>query len=258
MNSKTTPNTTPIWQLEELAMNAWPAEVIQSVEGWRLRFTQGVSRRANSAWSNQPTGSRPLAERIANVESFYAAHETDACFHISPLSAPGLDAALEKRGYYSNGATWVQSAALDRVLAATSKGASIQLTPDPTELWEQVAWPEAGLRPEVRRGILRRIGPPKVCALAFEEGRAVAAGLAVCERGQVGIFSMRTREDARGRGLACNLLHALADWGRGLGAEKACLQVEEDNPTAQRVYARASFETTYAYHYRSLAHALRE
>ena len=55
-------------ELEELAMNAWPAEVVQTVAGWRLRFTQGVSRRANSAWSNEPTGSTPLPERSGQGE----------------------------------------------------------------------------------------------------------------------------------------------------------------------------------------------
>ena len=234
-------------------MHAWPAEIIETVEGWRLRFTQGVSRRANSAWSNESTGATPLARRIASVEAFYTARGADSCFHISPLSPPELDAALALRGYYQNGETCVQSAPLGKVIAATSPSAAIEMHPRPTANWEQVAWPTRELQPAVRRGILRRIVPQSVCALAHEEGRAVAAGLGVFERARVGIFSMRTQEAARGRGLASAILHALASWGQELGAQTAYLQVEKDNPTAQRLYARAGFQTVYRYHYRSRA-----
>ena len=49
-------------------------------------------------------------------------------------------------------------------------------------------------------------------------------------------------------------LGALAGWGEKLGAQTAYLQVEEDNPNALRLYARAGFQTVYDYHYRSLSH----
>ena len=38
-----------IRELEELAANAWPAGVQQALDGWRLRYHLGVTRRANSA-----------------------------------------------------------------------------------------------------------------------------------------------------------------------------------------------------------------
>ena len=243
----------PARQLEELAMNAWPAEVIQTVEGWRLRFTQGVSRRANSVWSNQPSQSTPIAQRIAQAEAFYSARRAKTCFHIGPLCPPELDAALAERGYTPNGHTRVQVAAVETVLAKTSNSADaqVELHPTPSRDWEAVAWPTADLAPAVRRGILARIGPCSICALARRGGRGVAAGLGVFERGHVGVFSMRTEEAERQHGLASAILHALTRWGQELGAETAYLQVEEDNPVAQRVYARAGFRTAYAYHYRS-------
>ena len=243
---------TAVRELEVLAMNAWPAEIIQTVEGWRLRFTQGVSRRANSAWSNESTGETPLIDRIVNAEAFYTARGAESCFHISPLSPSDLGSALADRGYYQNGDTCVQSAALEKVLAATSPSAGTELHPNPTASWVEVAWPKPELQPAIRRGILRRIGPQMVCVLAHEEGRAVAAGFGVFERAHVGIFSMRTQEAARGRGLASAVLHALASWGLELDAQTAYLQVEEDN-SALRLYARAGFQTVYGYHYRSRA-----
>ena len=148
-------------------MNAWPAEVIQTVEGWRLRFTQGVSRRANSAWSNESSGATPLAERIAGVEAFYRARQVDACFHISVLSPPELDAALAERGYTPNGETCVQTAAVADVLSATSRSAAIkrielhtgprenrdQAAAWPSKSWQQVAWPRSQRRKPKRSAL---------------------------------------------------------------------------------------------------------
>ena len=70
--------------LEELGTNAWPAERIHTIAGWRLRTTEGVTRRANSVWPNRAEGALSLAERIDAVEAFYEAQGLPACFHISP------------------------------------------------------------------------------------------------------------------------------------------------------------------------------
>jgi hypothetical protein len=37
-----------ITQIEALAANAIPAAIVQELDGWRLRFNYGVTRRANS------------------------------------------------------------------------------------------------------------------------------------------------------------------------------------------------------------------
>ncbi len=41
--------------IEGLALRAWPAAEQQSLDGWRLRFNAGVTRRANSvSWPPSP------------------------------------------------------------------------------------------------------------------------------------------------------------------------------------------------------------
>jgi ribosomal protein S18 acetylase RimI-like enzyme len=54
----------------------------------------------------------------------------------------------------------------------------------------------------------------------------------------------------RRRGAATALLRALADWGRGLGATGAYLQVERDNRIAFDLYVRDGFREVYGYYYR--------
>ena len=50
-------------ELEELAANAWPAGEVEELDGWRLRFNAGVTRRANSVWPNAAGDCLPLAEK---------------------------------------------------------------------------------------------------------------------------------------------------------------------------------------------------
>ncbi len=46
---------------------------------------------------------------------------------------------------------------------------------------------------------------------------------------------------ARGKGLGMELLEAMMDWGRDLGAERAELWVTDGNTPAERLYERAGF-----------------
>lgn len=42
--------------IEELPANPWPAEVVQALDSWRLRFNGGATSRANSVWANWAGG----------------------------------------------------------------------------------------------------------------------------------------------------------------------------------------------------------
>src|SRR5690242_18108024 len=96
-----------ILQLETLAANAWPAAEVQRVGGWRLRFHNGVTRRANSVWPNltpdeQATGDQALEEQLSQVEQFYRQRNVPPRFQICPAMQPeNLDEVLAARGYQS-------------------------------------------------------------------------------------------------------------------------------------------------------------
>ncbi len=106
-----------IRRIETLAMRAWPAESVESLGGWRLRHTQGVTRRANSAWPNEQEGEMPLSERLDAVEAFYATHDLPARYQICPAALPAtLDATLAARGYADDAHTHVQINSLATLL----------------------------------------------------------------------------------------------------------------------------------------------
>ena len=65
----------------------------------------------------------------------------------------------------------------------------------------------------------------------------------------VGLASLWTREDARGRGLGTAVLRALVEWGAEHGATSAYLQVVVANDRAAALYERHGFEEHHRYDY---------
>ena len=76
------------WRVEEACLNAWPALRQVLFGGWVLRFSGGLTRRANSA---NPLGierSQP-AGLIAGCEALYRHHRQPTIFRLPSLI--GLD-----------------------------------------------------------------------------------------------------------------------------------------------------------------------
>jgi GNAT superfamily N-acetyltransferase len=247
--------------IEELAANAWPAAVVQVVDGWRLRYNAGVTQRANSVWPNAHEGHMSLSALIEEAEAFYTRHGARTLFQMCPASLPAeLDAALAERGYAALSHTHVQIAALENVLARTAvcpadARVDVQVgVLDDEWMNTYAAGTHNGAHEQaMRRGIIERIGPHTACVLAHLDGQPAAVGLGVLERGWVGVFCMETLPAFRRRGAARAILHALAAWGRSADATQMYLQVMTVNAPANAAYAQAGFETLYTYHYRQAA-----
>jgi ribosomal protein S18 acetylase RimI-like enzyme len=239
--------------IEELAANAVPAEIVQELDGWRLRFNGGATRRANSVLAARHAPHADLEVKLAAAEAFYHRRKARCRFQLCPASAPAnLDALLAARGYTDTTPTLVQIAPLDALLAPA---------PYPAQVTEQFdeAWLAAYVAGEgernpakiaARRRMLQLVGPPAGFATATLNGELAAVAFGVAERGWLGVFSVATRPELRGRGLAGAALGALATWAARQGVTQAYLQVMSVNAPALRLYERLGFRTCYAYHYR--------
>jgi GNAT superfamily N-acetyltransferase len=247
-------NINLVRHIEELAANAWPAQTVQHLGGWRLRFSGGSSRRVNSVWPNRPRADVPLDAALVIVEDFYQRHNTVPRFQICPAALPGdLPEILAARGYYADAHTQVQTATVETVLAHTSQPDCQTISANTlTEDWFHAYVTASGYSPEslpIRRGILSRIGPKRNFLQLSENGTPVAVGLGVVERGWMGVFCVVTVLQARRRGFASSLMHALTNWGAAQGAENIYLQVMEDNGPALRLYEQMGFLHLYQYSY---------
>jgi ribosomal protein S18 acetylase RimI-like enzyme len=237
--------------LEELALNAWPAPSNVLYDGWILRFGGGFTRRANSV--NPLYGSSlPLDEKIGVCEAAYTGRQQATVFKLTAASQPpDLDAALAGAGYRTEATTSVQVADLSS--ASPALVPDVCLTEDLTEAWLDdqavlVGGPQA-LR-DIERRMLESIAPPRAFASLRQAGRPLALGMAVAERGYVGLFSIVTAVEARNQGLGRRLVGHLLAWGQQRGARAAQLAVMPENAPALRLYARFGFREAYRYWYR--------
>lgn len=246
-----------VYYLEELAANAWPAEVVQLVDGWRLRFTPGVtSRRVNSVWPNNPGRFSTVNQKLDWVEAFYARRKLPARFQICPAAQPAnLDEILAERGYHLDAPTFVQSVAIEMILERlppqTETAVNLQThLPDDWFNFQATQNHMNGVQAAARKAALNRIGPQAVFAQVEVDINIIGIGLGILERGWLGIFGMMTHPDRRRQGAATAVLRALAQWGQSQGAAQVYLQVMENNVQARPLYNQAGFATQYQYHYR--------
>ena len=248
-----------ILNLETLAANAWPAAEVVHLDGWRLRFAGGVTRRANSVWPNGHAGTLSFAEKLNAAEQFYAQRGAPATFQICDANQPPeLDAVLAERGYTASAYTFVQTTAIDALLARlpalrTVPHYELEVCEEFDELWfdlycatEQVDAHGAAMR----RDILQRIGSPHGYALLRCAGEPAAVGLGVVEERWLGLYCLATLPSFRRQGAARAVLRTLAIWSQLYDAERAYLQVMTHNTGAQALYTGAGFTTAYSYHYR--------
>jgi GNAT superfamily N-acetyltransferase len=234
--------------LDSLCARAWAPLEQEEVDGWVLRAANGFSLRANSVWPRDALGDRPLAERIAAAAGFYRARKLPARFQLSPASQPpDLGESLSRLGYVMHTTTDVMVGPTD----APPPRHEVELLEGISDGWRSVL---LGSMPDSadsagRLAIVEHIGLPRRHALLRFGGEPAAIGLAVADRGWVGIFTMRTQPRHRRRGLASSVLAALLGWGAAAGAREAYLQVEADNAPAVALYRRFGFGREYSYRY---------
>lgn len=243
-------------EIERLAMRSWPALERWVVGGWHFRYAHGITRRANSIWPGEWSGDASLDACVAEVEEFYRGRGEIPRFQICPASQPpDLDRFLDDRGYRAAARTAVQSVSMSRLLDQLQNRVAmeIELTSQATQAWWTCYAEADEVAPgsvAVRQQICSTIAPPTAYAVVSRQGKAIAVGSAVVEDGWVGFFNIATLPEYRRMGAAKTVLAALAQWGEAHGADRAYLQVMDENTVALRLYERLGFTTGYKYHYR--------
>lgn len=238
-----------IASVEHATLAAVPPRRQETWDDWLLAFDDGTVGRCHSAAPLRHAA--PRADSLSHIERRYAAAGLPPVLRIPELPAfDGLRGQLRAHGYLRSKPTLVQTAPLAGLARPPAAGVDVDLAPMPAGDWEDVFLGE-GFDPvdgASRLAILRR-GRDSVFAGARQDGRIVAVGSACFSAGWCGIHGMRTLPSHRGHGLATTLISALAGAARERGLQRCFLQVEQDNATAQALYARRGFTTAWAYAY---------
>jgi ribosomal protein S18 acetylase RimI-like enzyme len=237
--------------LEERCFNAWPALRTLHSGGWIIRLSDGHTRRANSASAlYPPAGRHPQIVDIV-VEHFEAAGLLPA-FRLSPLCAPGFAPVLARRGFADDDITLVLQAGIAGVSAAPT----LRLAASASSAWLRQAMQAYGFNDKAHLALARMLDQlllPRAFATVEHDGEPVGWGLAVYERGFVGLYDLVIAGDWRGRGFGRQLVAGLIAWGQQQGAHAAYLQVRAENAAAIRLYRRFGFAEAYRYANWSLA-----
>jgi ribosomal protein S18 acetylase RimI-like enzyme len=247
--------------LEAAAFAAWPCLEEAHLDGWRLRFASGYTKRANSANATSVSGAMSDAG-IDEVERRYAARGLPAIFRLVSFlpDAAATDAALEARGYVLTDRSLVMTAPLSASNEALDAAAGTVALAHGAAPWlraYQSVSGQIGPGQATHLSMLGAVDGP--AAFAFDapggdDAAAACVGLGVLHGGRLGLFDVATREDARGQGRATRLCAGLMAWGRDAGATGAFLQVVAANARAIALYERLGFRRAYDYWYRVQAH----
>ncbi|WP_375462009.1 GNAT family N-acetyltransferase [uncultured Enterovirga sp.] len=248
----TAPDRELIFALESRLVNAWPSFEVELADGWLVRFAEGYSKRANAATPILP-GARLDPALVDGILSAFEARGVAPCFRLTGIEDPDADAVLAERGLALYDASLGMVAPIDPGFA---RDTSIRLDLAPKPAWIDAAAAAYGGDKSNRvilGRIVRLIRQPAVFATLVLDGHPSAWGLAVAERGFVGLYDIVVAPDLRGLGLGRRLVTTLMAWGREAGAERAYLQMGEANEVADGLYRSLGFTTAYRYTHRVMS-----
>lgn len=267
--------------LQRLTVAGWPAVENQKVQGWLVRFSSGLTRRANSVlpWG-EPTDPAGFESAVREVEYRSAERWLAPTFQLwsGPASASGqipddgqepeqvrhhrdLDTFLTDRGYTTVVPTdvlWLDAADLpdnlewDRQIIESER---------PDDAW--MAALHQGLNRDLDAAtdlVLRRLVGTvrsRFYRLHDDAGQVIAVSKmsivpdpsegSTAEFG--GIYSMWVHPDHRRRGLARRLLRGTFHQARQLGLQGLWLQVEHSARLAHELYIQEGFRDAASYRY---------
>ena len=216
--------------VEHAAALAWPGIEQHWVGGWLLRAGHGVTHRANSAI---PLG---VSAQIADLEAvldWYRARDLPARLalpeRLLPVRTPGtMPSRVMVRDL---------TAEASSVTPAQPSPASVTLAQQPDTEWCRL------YEREVPVDVLTAVVDGQV-TFAAVPGCAVGRGaVTTAPDGTVwlGISAVRVSPTHRRRGHARAVCETLMAWGAESGAERAYVQVPDDDPAALTLYTGLGF-----------------
>jgi GNAT superfamily N-acetyltransferase len=247
-------------RIEEASLNAWPAMQQTFLDGWILRFSRGFTKRSNSIVPLYPPmqSTHTMLQKIRYCENLYAREQLQTVFRLTSINEPcpsqqgpddeTLDRVLRERGYELDEESLVLTADL------TTQRTHQEIELLPLDHWLEAYCTLTGMTEPARSlhsVILQAIqGECAFGILRDDRGEPTAVGLAVVERELVGLFDIYTAKGRRGSGYGTRLVHGLLGWSREHGAERAYLQMVEQNAPAAALYEGLGFQEIYRYWYR--------
>lgn len=242
---------TPV-EIERATQMAWPALEEVRDGSWVARFARGYTKRANSIQSFEAADDADAGARIDALSTRYSAQGLTPTFRVTPLAGPGVNAALDEKGWSVFETSLVLAMALGkraRPVAATTR----LFEPNDPE-WRRSQGVMSGYDAatfDILGEILDRLTVPARGIIVYDDAyQPAGAALAVNADGIAVFLNVIVDEARRGQGFGRAAMHAALNWTSQNGASHAAIQVLADNVQAVPLYRSLGFGELYSYHYR--------
>ncbi|HEX9535737.1 MAG TPA: GNAT family N-acetyltransferase [Stellaceae bacterium] len=236
------------WRVEETCLNAWPALREVLLDGWVLRFSGGLTRRANSANPLRPVSHVDLPA----CEALYRRSGLPTIIRVLSLIDPAVDDRLAEAGYTGEGESCVLYGPIEDVEA--TQDPDVRLLDEPTEEWfaaMAALQNHSSEQTATYRRIVGRLAVPAAFAALSDEEGTMAVAYGALHNGLLCYESVITDRHRRRQGWGRRIVTTLAAWARDEGAVGACLEVEAGNASARALYDAIGLKKElYRYHYR--------
>ena len=239
------------WRAEQACLNAWPALHNVVYDDWIVRFSEGLTRRANSVNPLRSTA-RADGASIQLFENLFRAQQLPLIFRVPTLLDPSVDRSLERLGFTAEGESCVIHADINSVEAKPDPAVEVSSRVD--EEWlhaMNVMQKRTDEQSEIFDQIVLSIAVPAGFATLRNGEDVLAQAYGVIHDDLLCCESVITSESARGHGVGRRLMSALFAWAAAQGASGVCLQVEATNKAGLALYNSLGMTTELSrYHYR--------
>jgi len=240
---------------QSIATNNWPAKDLILVNGWILRISEGITRRANSVLPLRYKGTN-LDEDIDEVERIYKENKLPIIFQISDYYTPEkLHEHLLERNYKSEAESLFMTLPFEGMKEiVVNSDVSYECHEEQSDEFMEALGKLTKMSEERYEGVKAIINRILVSSRAFflirkRNNIIIGFALGVAEMGKVGIYDLFVGKEYRRTGLAQNLLLEMKKWGERKGTTEFHLCVQGDNTGAITMYKKVGFKEIFRYRY---------
>ena len=244
-----------VLQYQSIATNNWPAKDLILMNGWILRVSEGITRRANSVLPLRYKGSN-LDEDIDKVEKIYTDNKLSTVFQISDYYAPEqLHKKLLERKYRTEAESLFMTLPFYKFKdIVENPDVSYECHEGQSDEFFETMRNISDISTERFEGlklIIDRILPLSRAFFLIRKRNNIIIGyaLGVAEMRKVGLYNLYIHKDYRRMGLAQNLMLKMKEWGISKGADGFHLCVQGDNAGAIDLYKKVGFKEIFKYRY---------
>lgn len=244
------------YAMEATAEEIWPPNEYEDAGHWRLRWTHGITGRANSVRVAGPAD-RGFLAALEYVEQWYTERGGIPLLQVpdpSPMDEYFDEAGwtIQRRSRFMVNSTERLRNAVGTAAARADMVLTASAEPDPDWI-DLLVGDDADARREMELILQHPNEDAFVCCRSIDSGEMLGIGRGTIVGEWAGASAMVTAPGARRRGVGTAVMTKLAEWSQERGIAQWFLQVFSDSEPALALYDGLGFTIHHEYAYRAPA-----